>query len=200
MSAAPASCAGACRRSSSFTALTTARTSPMPADSAGTIGEPHLDWGALIRRKNAELDRLEAVYRGILRTQQRPTDRGRGEACRSAHDRGRWRSAHRRADSDRLRQPTGLPAVPGVEHVITSDEALGPAGSAAPHRHRRRRIHRGRIRRHILCGGRCRHAGDQGGRTFAWLRCRCAHLPRVANGEKGHPHPAGRRRRRDTAG
>ena len=39
--------------------------------------------------------------------------------------------------------------IPGIEHVISSNEALDLPQPAAPHRHRRRRLYRGRVRRHL---------------------------------------------------
>ena len=88
------------------------------------VGEARLDWGALIRRKNAELDRLEGVYRGIL-------ERNR---VRLIEGEARLADPHTvEVDGDQLTAERiliacggrpALPAVPGIEHVITSDEAL----------------------------------------------------------------------------
>ncbi|MFO1129350.1 MAG: glutathione-disulfide reductase [Rhodospirillales bacterium] len=88
------------------------------------IGESRLDWGELIRRKDAELDRLERVYRGIL--QRNNVRLIEGEA--------RLLDPHtvevdgQRLTADRILIACGgrpeLPAVSGIERAITSDEAL----------------------------------------------------------------------------
>ncbi len=88
------------------------------------VGEARLDWGELIRRKNAELDRLEEVYRGILARNN----------VRLLEGEGRIIDPHtvdvdgQRYTAERILIATGgrpsLPVIPGIEHVITSDGAL----------------------------------------------------------------------------
>lgn len=97
------------------------------ADARGfgwTVGETSLDWGTLIRRKNAELDRLEGVYRDVL---------ARNNVSLIEGD-ARIEDPHtvavdgRRLTAERILIAVGgrpsLPDIPGIEHVITSDEAL----------------------------------------------------------------------------
>ncbi|MFO1152075.1 MAG: glutathione-disulfide reductase [Rhodospirillales bacterium] len=89
-----------------------------------SVSDATLDWATLIRRKNAELDRLEAVYRGIL--QRNNVRLIEGEA--------RFVDPHTvevngdRLTAERILIACGgrpaLPAVPGIAHAITSDEAL----------------------------------------------------------------------------
>jgi glutathione reductase (NADPH) len=89
-----------------------------------SVGRPQIDWPALIRAKNIELDRLEGVYRRILRDNH--VDLVEGSA--------RLADAHtvevegRRFTADKILIATGgwpsLPAIPGIEHAITSNEAL----------------------------------------------------------------------------
>ena len=88
------------------------------------VGQTQLDWGGLIRRKNAELDRLEAVYRGILER----------NSVRLIEGEAKLVDPHTvEVDGDRITAERiliacggrpALPAVPGIEHVITSDDAL----------------------------------------------------------------------------
>ena len=88
------------------------------------VGQTKLDWGGLIRRKNAELDRLEAVYRGILER----------NSVRLIEGEAKLVDPHTvEVDGDRITAERiliacggrpALPAVPGIEHVITSDDAL----------------------------------------------------------------------------
>jgi glutathione reductase (NADPH) len=97
------------------------------ADARGfgwTVGESRLDWGELIRRKNAELDRLEDVYRGILaRNNVRLIE---GEA--HIEDPHTVRVDGERLTAERILIAVGgrpsLPELPGIAHAITSDEAL----------------------------------------------------------------------------
>jgi glutathione reductase (NADPH) len=97
------------------------------ADARGfgwSIGDAELDWGALIARKNAELDRLEAVYRGIL---HRNNVRLIGGEARLV-DPHTLEVNGDHITAERILIACGgrpaLPEVPGIEHVITSDDAL----------------------------------------------------------------------------
>ncbi len=97
------------------------------ADARGygwNVAEAELDWGTLIRRKNAELDRLEAVYRGILKRNNVRLIEGEAKLV-DAHT---IRVNGDAITAERILIACGgrpsLPAVPGIEHVITSDEAL----------------------------------------------------------------------------
>ena len=89
-----------------------------------TPGQATFDWGALIAAKNRELDRLEGIYRRILRDSGANLIEGRaklvdphtvevgGKAMTAKHlliAVGGWPSR---------------PGIPGIDHAITSNEAL----------------------------------------------------------------------------
>jgi len=88
------------------------------------VAEPTFDWGELIANKNAELDRLEGIYGRILRENNVDHLDGRGEVTgpNSVEVNGKTYTA------ERILIATGgwphLPDVPGIEHAITSNEAL----------------------------------------------------------------------------
>ena len=96
-------------------------------DAAGygwTVAEPGFDWPALIAAKSRELDRLEDIYHRIL-----------GEAgVEEIFATGRIKDAHtvevdgKPLSAETIVVCTGgwpyLPDVPGIEHAITSNEAL----------------------------------------------------------------------------
>jgi len=97
------------------------------ADAAGygwTIPKADFDWSRLIAAKDAEIDRLNGIYLGMLERS--------GVALYP--ERGRLVDAHtvevggRRLTAERILIATGakpfLPALPGIEHAITSNEAL----------------------------------------------------------------------------
>jgi glutathione reductase (NADPH) len=97
------------------------------ADAAGygwEIAPPVHDWGALIAAKDREIGRLEGVYRKLLK------DSG----VKLLEGRGRLVDAHtvevggKRYTAANILVATGahpvLPAIPGIEHAITSNEAL----------------------------------------------------------------------------
>lgn len=97
------------------------------ADAAGfgwSVGETSFDWPRLIARKNAELDRLNGVYERVLR------DNG----VAILYGRARLADAHtveidgQRHTAERILIAVGgwpaLPAIPGIEHAVTSNEAL----------------------------------------------------------------------------
>ncbi len=97
------------------------------ADARGygwTVAEPTLDWGALIHAKNAELDRLEGVYQRTLRTNNVQLIEGTGRLV-DAHG---VEVEGRTVTAKKILIATGgwpsLPEMPGIEHVITSNEAL----------------------------------------------------------------------------
>jgi len=97
------------------------------ADSAGfgwTTGEGRLDWPALIRNKNREIERLNGVYRRLLENAGAQILEGRARIV----DRHTVEVDGTRYTSRFLLVATGsrpiLPEVPGIEHVITSNEAF----------------------------------------------------------------------------
>jgi len=87
-------------------------------------GEPSLDWPRLIAAKNKELDRLHQIYLGILDRNKVALVNGRatitGPKSVSVGD--------REITADNILVATGgwpsLPQIPGIEHAITSNEAL----------------------------------------------------------------------------
>ena len=89
-----------------------------------TLGEATLDWGRLIAAKNAELDRLEGVYHKLLAAGGVEVIEGRGVVV----DPHTVEVEGRRFTTERILIATGgwptLPEVPGIEHAMTSNEAL----------------------------------------------------------------------------
>jgi glutathione reductase (NADPH) len=97
------------------------------ADAAGygwSLGEHSVDWGQLIANKDAELDRLEGVYQGMLSQAGVEVLTGRGVVV----DPHTVDVEGQRFTAERILIATGgwpsLPEVPGIEHAITSNEAL----------------------------------------------------------------------------
>jgi glutathione reductase (NADPH) len=97
------------------------------AEAAGfgwTVAPPVHDWASLIAAKNTEIDRLEGVYRDLLKNSGVALIEGRARLV-DAHtvevDGKRFTAAN-------ILVATGahpvLPAIPGIEHAITSNEAL----------------------------------------------------------------------------
>ena len=97
------------------------------ADAAGFgwhVVPPVHDWGALIAAKNTEIDRLEGIYHKLL------ADAG----VKLLEGRGRLVDPHtvevegHRYTAATIMIATGahpvMPAIPGIEHAITSNEAL----------------------------------------------------------------------------
>ena len=97
------------------------------ADAAGYgwhVAPPTHDWGALIDAKNRELDRLEGIYHKLL------SDSG----VKLVLGRGRIVDPHtvevdgKSYTAQHLMVATGghpvMPAIPGIEHAISSNEAL----------------------------------------------------------------------------
>jgi glutathione reductase (NADPH) len=82
------------------------------------------DWGAMIAAKNKELDRLEGIYRRLLRDSGVALMDGRGVIA-DAHT---VEVAGRRLTAEKILVAVGgwpmIPDFPGREHVITSNEAL----------------------------------------------------------------------------
>jgi glutathione reductase (NADPH) len=89
-----------------------------------TIEGASHDWGALIRTKNRELERLEGIYETMLANSGVTVLRGRGRVT-GPHE---VEVDGRTVTAERILIATGghayLPKIPGIEHVITSDEAL----------------------------------------------------------------------------
>ncbi|HVA13523.1 MAG TPA: glutathione-disulfide reductase [Stellaceae bacterium] len=95
-------------------------------DAAGygwKVAPPVFDWPTLIANKNKELDRLEGVYRNLLKD------------CTLFEARATLEDAHtialgngKRVTAETIMVATGshtaTPQIPGIEHVIGSNEAL----------------------------------------------------------------------------
>lgn len=97
------------------------------ADAGGygwNIPEATLDWPTMIEAKNAELDRLEGIYQRMLAKAGVEVHEGRGVIVdpHTVEVEGRTFTAQR------ILIATGgwptLPEIPGIEHAITSNEAL----------------------------------------------------------------------------
>lgn len=89
-----------------------------------TVDGARLDWAALIEAKNRELDRLEGVYGGILRRNNVQLLEGKAVLA----DEHTIEVAGRRITAEKILIACGgwptLPNIPGIEHAITSNEAL----------------------------------------------------------------------------
>lgn len=87
-------------------------------------GERSLDWAKLIAGKDAELERLEGVYRRILRDNNVEMMEGEGRIV----DPHTVEVDGKRRTAEKILIATGgwpaLPEIPGIEDVITSNEAL----------------------------------------------------------------------------
>jgi glutathione reductase (NADPH) len=87
------------------------------------VTPPRFDWPTLIANKNKELDRLEGIYRSLLKD------------CTLFEARATLEDAHtialsngKRVTAETIIVATGshpvTPQIPGIEHVISSNEAL----------------------------------------------------------------------------
>ncbi|HUJ98748.1 MAG TPA: glutathione-disulfide reductase [Stellaceae bacterium] len=89
-----------------------------------TLAPPVHDWAALIAAKNREIDRLEGVYRDLLRNSGVRLFEGRAVLV----DPHTVEIAGQRITAANILIATGahpvMPAIPGIEHAITSNEAL----------------------------------------------------------------------------
>ena len=97
------------------------------ADAAGfgwELDPPRLDWGRLMAAKADELDRLESIYRRMLRDSNVELIEGHGTII----DPHTVEVAGQRYTAKHILIATGgwpsRPQLPGIEHSITSNEAL----------------------------------------------------------------------------
>jgi glutathione reductase (NADPH) len=97
------------------------------ADAAGfgwSVAPPSFDWPSLIAAKNRELDRLEQIYKNMLKGSSVEIIEGRGVLV----DPHTVEVAGRHYTADNILIATGghptVPDIPGIEHVISSNEAL----------------------------------------------------------------------------
>ncbi|HEV8680409.1 MAG TPA: glutathione-disulfide reductase [Stellaceae bacterium] len=97
------------------------------ADAAGfgwSVAPPSFDWPSLIAAKNKELDRLEQIYKNMLKGSSVEIIEGRGVLV----DPHTIEVAGRHYTAENILIATGghptVPDIPGIEHVISSNEAL----------------------------------------------------------------------------
>src|SRR5438094_1211209 len=97
------------------------------ADAAGfgwSVAPPRFDWPSLIAAKNKELDRLEQIYVNMLKNSGVEIIEGRGILV----DPHTIEVAGRRYTAENILVAAGghptVPNIPGIEHVISSNEAL----------------------------------------------------------------------------
>lgn len=97
------------------------------ADAAGygwSMAPPVHDWAALVAAKDKEIDRLESVYRRLLKDSGVTLLEGRGALV----DPHTVEVEGKRYTAANILVATGahpvMPQIPGIEHVITSNEAL----------------------------------------------------------------------------
>jgi glutathione reductase (NADPH) len=97
------------------------------ADAPGfgwTVPEPTHDWGALIAAKDKELDRLHGIYVNMLKNAKVEIIEGRGVVV----DPHTVEVGGKRYTAENIMIAVGgwpeTPNIPGVEHVISSNEAL----------------------------------------------------------------------------
>ena len=92
------------------------------------VGETKINWPKLIKDKNTELDRLESVYGRILRDNGVTHLQGRGRVVDGHTVEVETDGAKKTYTAKKILISTGgwpsLPDVVGVEHAITSNEAL----------------------------------------------------------------------------
>jgi len=89
-----------------------------------TLGRHDFSWSKLIANKDTEIDRLNGIYIQLLKTAGVALLEGRG-VLEDAHT---VRVGDRTVTADTILIATGgwptLPDIPGIEHAITSNEAL----------------------------------------------------------------------------
>ena len=89
-----------------------------------TIGGAHHDWQTLIRNKNSELDRLNGIYLNILKNNNVDLKQGRAVVI----DDHTVEVGGEKLTTENILIAVGgwpnLPSIPGIEHAITSNEAL----------------------------------------------------------------------------
>ena len=150
-------------------------------DAAGfgwTVGERAFDWPSLIRNKDQEIARLNSIYRGLLESHGVDLFESRARVL----DPHTVEVDGRKVTAANILVATGgwptVPNVPGREHAITSNEAFHLRGDAPARGHRRRRLHRGGVRRHLQRPRRRGHPTVSRPAVHARLRHRRPEHPR----------------------
>lgn len=91
---------------------------------ASPTSEPRFDWPTLVKNKDREIARLNAVYEGVLVKAGVEIHRARAHVV----DPHTVEAGGRKFTSKHILVATGswpvLPAIPGIEHAITSNEAF----------------------------------------------------------------------------
>jgi len=89
-----------------------------------TVGEPRFDWPTLLKNKDREIARLNAVYEGVLVKAGVQIHRQRAHVV-DAHS---VSVGGRTYTANHILVATGswpvLPPIPGIEHAITSNDAF----------------------------------------------------------------------------
>jgi glutathione reductase (NADPH) len=89
-----------------------------------TVGETSFDWNTLLANKDREIARLNGVYERVLVNAGVTIHRARAEVV----DKNTVRVGSRTCTAKHILVATGswptLPAIPGIEHAITSNEAF----------------------------------------------------------------------------
>jgi glutathione reductase (NADPH) len=94
-----------------------------------TVGETRFDWPTLIANKDKEIDRLNGMYLQTLRNNKVELHEARAELL-DAHTIALKKDGAEvgRVTADKILVATGgwpaMPEIPGIEHAITSNEAL----------------------------------------------------------------------------
>ena len=125
-------------------------------DAAGfgwTVPPATFDWPTLIANKDKEIARLEAAYTDQCR------EVGRADRQEPRGDRGQAHTVRLLADDRKITAkyiliatggaPNHGAAIPGIEHVISSNEAFHLDEAAEADRDPGRRLHRAGVRRHL---------------------------------------------------
>ena len=149
-SAAPASSAAACPRSCSSTARISPRTSTTRRCSAGTCRQKRFDWPVLRDNVLAEVARLEGAYTDTLTNHDVTIFHER--ATLTGPNSIRLASG-KEVTADKILIATGRPAGDagdrGHRACDQLERGVPPRHAAEADRHRRRRLYRQRVRRHL---------------------------------------------------
>ena len=162
-----------------------------------TVGKPTFDWPAFLeRQRHRDRPALRASMSPTCRTPA-PNWLTAAPNC-STPTPSPWSAKDQTYTADKILIATGgrpyMPQdLPGIELAITSNEAFHLERAAQAHRDRRRRLYRGRVRRHLQRPGRGDDPGLSRGQHPARLRQRRPRPPRRRDGaarDQGHSRAA----------